>query len=209
MKAAILGKKVGMTSFYDENGTQIPVTVIEAGPCPVTQIKTEDKDGYKAVQIGFEEVSSKKANKPLKGHFAKASVAPTRYLREFRDLENDNEYEVGQNVTVEQFQKGDKVKVSGKTIGRGFQGVMKRHDFHGVGMMTHGQSDRQRHPGSIGQSSYPSRVIKGVKMAGRMGGKRASVRNLEVVEVLSDQNLIIIKGSVPGAKNSLLEVTKQ
>ncbi len=209
MKAAILGKKVGMTSFYDENGTQIPVTVIEAGPCPVTQIKTEDKDGYKAVQIGFEEVSSKKANKPMKGHFAKASVAPTRYLREFRDLENDNEYEVGQNVTVEQFQKGDKVKVSGKTIGRGFQGVMKRHNFSGVGMMTHGQSDRQRHPGSIGQSSYPSRVIKGVKMGGRMGGKRASARNLEVVEVLSDQNLIIIKGSVPGAKNSLLEVIKQ
>lgn len=207
MKAAILGKKVGMTSFYDENGTQIPVTVIEAGPCAVTQVKTQDKDGYEAVQLGFDEIKPKKMNKPLKGHFAKANVNPTHYLKEFRNLEQ--EFEVGQQITVEQFQKGDKVKVSGKTIGRGFQGVVKRHDFSGVGMMSHGQSDRQRHAGSIGQSSYPSRVMKGIKMPGRMGGGRASVRNLEIVEVLSDQNLLIIKGSVPGAKNSLLEVTKQ
>lgn len=207
MKAAILGKKVGMTSFYDDKGTQIPVTVIEAGPCPVTQIKTENKDGYKAVQIGFDEIKPRKVNKPMKGHFAKASVNPTRYLKEFRDLEQD--YEIGQHITVELFQKGDKVKVSGDSIGRGFQGVIKRHNFGGVGMTSHGQSDRQRHPGSIGQSSYPSRVLKGTKMAGRMGGKRASVRNLEVVEVLSEQNIIMIKGSVPGAKNSLLELIKQ
>lgn len=207
MKAAILGKKVGMTSFYDENGTQIPVTVIEAGPCPVTQIKTENKDGYKAVQIGFDEVKPNRVNNPMKGHFAKSNVKPTRYLKEFRDL--DLEFEIGQQITVEQFQKGDKVKISGNSIGRGFQGVVKRHNFGGVGMTTHGQSDRQRHPGSIGQSSYPSRVLKGLKMAGRMGGKRTSVRNLEVVEVLSEQNIIIIKGSVPGAKNSLLEVIKQ
>ncbi len=207
MKAAILGKKVGMTSFYDDKGIQIPVTVIEAGPCPVTQIKTENKDGYKAVQIGFDEIKPRKVNKPMKGHFAKASVNPTRYLKEFRDLEQD--YEIGQHITVELFQKGDKVKVSGDSIGRGFQGVMKRHNFGGVGMTSHGQSDRQRHPGSIGQSSYPSRVLKGTKMAGRMGGKRASVRNLEVVEVLSEQNIIMIKGSVPGAKNSLLELIKQ
>ena len=207
MKAAILGKKVGMTSFYDDKGTQIPVTVIEAGPCPVTQIKTENKDGYKAVQIGFDEIKPRKVNKPMKGHFAKASVNPTRYLKEFRDLEQD--YEIGQHITVELFQKGDKVKVSGDSIGRGFQGVIKRHNFGGVGMTSHGQSDRQRHPGSFGQSSYPSRVLKGTKMAGRMGGKRASVRNLEVVEVLSEQNIIMIKGSVPGAKNSLLELIKQ
>ncbi len=207
MQAAILGKKLGMTSLFAETGEQIPCTVIEAGPCRVVQIKTEESDGYKAVQLGYEETPERKVNKPMRGHFAKAGVKPTRYLKEFRDLELD--LNVGDELTVELFKKGDKIKVSGKSVGRGFQGVVKRHHFAGVGMRTHGQSDRQRHPGSVGQSSYPSRIIKGLRMAGRMGGKRATVRNLQVVDVIPEKNLILIKGSVPGPKNSLLEIIKQ
>lgn len=207
MEKAILGKKIGMTSMFTEKGKQIPCTVIEAGPCPVIQIKTDETDGYNAIQIGFEKVSDKKINKPLKGHFEKAGVEPVRYTKEFRDLKID--VKPGDDITVESFNKGDKLKISGKSIGRGFQGVVKRHHFHGVGMATHGQADRQRHPGSVGQSSYPSRIIKGLRMAGRMGGKRATVRNLEIIEIIPEQNLILVKGSVPGAKNSLLEIIKQ
>ncbi len=206
MTEAIMGKKIGMTSIYREDGTHVPVTVIQAGPCPVVQIKRHDDDGYSSVQLGFEYVASRKVNRPLKGHFDKAGVKPTRYLKEFRDPVRD--YEVGEEVTVKKFQVGDKVRVTGKGKGRGFQGVMKRHGFGGVGMTSHGQSDRQRHPGSIGQSSYPSRVIKGVRMGGRMGGKKVTVRNLEVVDILQEQNLLLIKGSVPGSINSLLEIVK-
>jgi large subunit ribosomal protein L3 len=172
----------------------------------VVQLRTKDTDGYSAVQIGFGDMPSRKVNKPIKGHFDKAGVAPTYNLKEFRDL--DTSIEVGQNLTVEQFAKGDKVHVVGKSKGRGFQGVVKRHGFGGVGMATHGQSDRQRHPGSIGQSSYPSRVLKGMKMAGRMGGNRVTTRNMEILEVYPERNLLLIKGSIPGAPNSLVEIVK-
>lgn len=196
-----------MTSIFMEDGRALPVTVIEAGPCPVVLVRNQDKDGYKAVQIGFEEVTEKHINKPLMGHFKKAGVEPKKYLREFRDV--NKEYSIGENITVETFAIGDKLRISGTGKGHGFQGVVKRHHFGGVGMQTHGQSDRQRHPGSIGSSSYPSRVFKGLRMAGRMGGKRVTVRNLEVVEIIPERNLILLKGSVPGAPNTLLEIIKQ
>jgi large subunit ribosomal protein L3 len=205
--AAILGKKIGMTSLYQDDGTHIPCTVIEAGPCPVVQLKSEEKDGYSAVQIGYDEIKEQRASKPRKGHFAKANAKPSRYLKEFR-LPADN-YEAGQELTVEQFEIGDRVRVSGTSKGHGFQGVMKRHGFGGVGMTSHGQSDRQRHPGSIGQSSWPSRVLKGIRMAGQMGNKRVTIRNMEVVDIIPEQNLLLIKGGVPGAPNSLLEIVKQ
>lgn len=206
MNAALLGKKIGMTSLFTEAGTHVPCTVIEAGPCPVIQVKTVERDGYTAVQVGYGEINDKKVNKPLKGHFEKKGVKPTRMLKEFRDLSVD--VEVGKELTVEQFKVGDKVRVSGDSKGHGFQGVVKRHHFGGVGMSSHGQSDRQRHPGSIGQSSYPSRVFKGLRMAGRMGGVKRTIRNLEIVDVIPEQNLILIKGSVPGAINSVLEIVK-
>ncbi|ROL60353.1 50S ribosomal protein L3 [Bacteroidetes/Chlorobi group bacterium ChocPot_Mid] len=207
MNAAILGKKIGMTSIYTETGEQIPCTVFEAGPCPVVIVRTKENDGYSAVQLGYEELPERKLNKPMKGHFSKAGVKPTRHLKEFRDL--NNQVNVGDVLTVEQFKAGDKLRISGTSIGRGFQGVVKRHHFGGVGMTTHGQSDRQRHPGSVGASSYPSRVIKGLRMAGRMGGKRATVRNLKVIEVIPEQNLLLVKGSVPGPKNAIVEIIKQ
>ncbi len=205
--SAILGRKLGMTSIFTDEGVHIPCTVIEAGPCPVVQVKKKENDGYDAIQIGFGEIKPKRINKPLQGHFKKFKINPTKYLKEFRNLSID--FKPGDVITVEQFSKGDKIKVTGTSIGRGFQGVVKRHHFGGVGMTTHGQSDRPRAPGSIGSSSYPSRVFKGIRMAGRMGGKLASVRNLVVIEVLPDRNLLLIKGSVPGAINSLLEITKQ
>lgn len=206
MNAALLGKKIGMTSLFTGNGTHIPCTVIEAGPCPVVQIKTPENDGYSAVQVGYGEIAERKVSKPAMGVFVKSGIKPTRMLKEFRDFEG--EVTVGKELTVEQFGKGDKVKISGNSKGRGFQGVVKRHHFAGVGMASHGQSDRQRHPGSIGQSSYPSRVLKGLRMAGRMGGKKTTVRNLEIVDVIPEQNLLLIKGSVPGAINSILEIVK-
>ena len=206
MTGAILGKKIGMTSLFNDEGQRIPCTVVEAGPCEVVQVKTPETDGYSSVQLGFGEAKPNRVNKPLTGHFKKAGLGPKKYLKEFRKPEK--EYEVGESLTVEQFEAGDRVRVTGTSIGRGFQGVIKRHHFGGVGMMSHGQSDRQRHPGSIGQSSYPSRVMKGIKMAGRMGGKRATVRNIEVVDTVPDQNLLILKGCVPGPKNTLLEIIK-
>jgi len=204
--SALLGKKLGMTSVYNDKGDQIPVTVIEAGPCPVIQVKTKSTDGYSAVQIGFGEIAVRKINKPLEGHFKKSGVEPVRHLKEFRHLAET--LNVGEILTVEVFQKGDKVKVSGTGKGRGFQGVVKRHHFGGVGMATHGQSDRPRAPGSIGSSSYPSRVFKGLRMAGRMGGKRISTRNLEIIDIMPDTNILLVKGNVPGAINSLVEIVK-
>ena len=206
MKAVILGKKIGMTSYYGDDGQVVPCTVIEAGPCPVVQIKTKESDGYNAIQLGFEEKSEAKSNKPKIGHFKKAGVAPMRLLKEFRDAGDD--FALGQNMTVEQFEAGDLVKIVGNSKGKGFQGVMKRHGFAGVGMATHGQKDRQRHGGSIGQSSYPSRVLKGTKMPGRMGNTRITVKNIEILDVVTDQNLLILKGSVPGGRNSYLEIIK-
>lgn len=206
MNAAILGKKIGMTSLFTEDGEQIPCTVILAGPCSVTQIKTMATDGYEAVQIGYDEVSEKALNRPELGHLKKAGVSPMRTLKEFRGL--TKQVNLGDQLTVEQFAKGDKVKVSGTSKGKGFQGVVKRHHFGGVGMATHGQSDRQRHPGSIGSSSYPSRVFKGIRMAGRMGGKRISVRNIEIVDVLPEKNILFVKGGIPGCPNTLIEIIK-
>lgn len=204
--SAILGRKIGMTSIFTEDGAFVPCTVIEAGPCPVVQVRTKDNDGYEAVQIGFGEIAERKVNRPKAGHFAKANVDATRYLKEFRQLAN--KFAQGETVTVEIFQEGDKVKVSSTSKGKGFQGVVRRHHFGGVGMTTHGQSDRPRAPGSIGSSSYPSRVFKGMRMAGRMGGKRITVRGLQVLRVMPESNLLLVKGSVPGAINALVEIVK-
>ncbi len=206
--SGILGKKLGMTSIFDENGQMIPCTIIEAGPCYVTQIKTKEKDGYDAVQLGFDEIKERLVNKPMKGHFKKSGVRPLRLLSEFRNF-NGMKLELGAEVKVDLFHQGDTVDVTGRSKGRGFQGVVKRHHFGGVGMTTHGQSDRVRAPGSIGGSSFPSRVFKGMRMAGRMGGDRVTVKNLKVLKVIADSNILIVKGSVPGAINSYLEIVKQ
>jgi large subunit ribosomal protein L3 len=203
----LLGKKIGMTSIFDDAGQVIPCTVIEAGPCFVTQVKTRERDGYEAVQLGFEEKDNRRVNKPLAGHFAKANAKPVRIVREFRGNGVSN-VQPGQQIKVENvFAKGDTVSVVGTSKGRGFQGVVKRHHFGG-GSRTHGQSDRERAPGSIGSSSYPSRVFKGLRMAGRMGGTRVTVRNLKVVGIIPDSNLLLIKGSVPGAVNGYVEIHK-
>lgn len=203
----LLGRKLGMTSIFSENGEYVPCTVIEAGPCAVVQVRTIDKDGYSAVQLGYGDIAERKVSQPLVGHFKKAGVAPKRHIKEFR-LDNVT-VAPGETVTVDSILKiGDMVKVSGTSKGRGFQGVMKRHHFGGVGMTSHGQSDRERAPGSIGSSSYPSRVFKGMRMAGRMGGTRISIRNLEVLDIMPEQNLLVIKGSIPGAINSIVEIVK-
>jgi len=193
--------------MFDETGNIIPCTVIEAGPCFVAQIKTKERDGYNAVQLGFEVRKDRLVRKPARGHFAKAKVKPLRLLREFRG--NDTpELQPGQEIKVDKvFAKGDLVSVVGTSKGRGFQGVVKRHHFGG-GFRTHGQSDRERAPGSIGSSSFPSRVFKGMRMAGRMGGDRVTVRNLKVVGVIADSNLLLVEGSVPGAINGYLEIHK-
>ena len=203
----LLGRKLGMTSIFSENGEYVPCTVIEAGPCAVVQVRTLDKDGYTAVQLGYGEIAERKVSQPLAGHFKKAGIAPKRHIKEFR-MDNVT-VTLGETVTIETILKiGDIVKVSGTSKGRGFQGVMKRHHFGGVGMSSHGQSDRARAPGSIGSSSYPSRVFKGMRMAGRMGGTRISIRNLIVLDIMPDQNLLVVKGSIPGAINSIVEIVK-
>jgi len=204
----ILGRKLGMTSIFDETGQVIPCTVIEAGPCYVTHVKTKDRDGYDAVQLGFEEKQERLVSKPLRGHFAKAKTKALRILREFRG-DGAVDLQPGQEIKVDAvFTKGDVVSVIGTSKGRGFQGVVKRHHFGG-GARTHGQSDRERAPGSIGSSSYPSRVLKGMRMAGRMGGEQVTVHNLKVVGVIADSNLLLIKGSVPGAIDGYLEIHKR
>ena len=204
----LLGKKIGMTRIFSEDGENIPVTIIEAGPCLVSQIKTDKIDGYSAIQLGFKEKKESRVSKPLLGHFAKAKIKPMYHIKEFRDFKLEKELNVGDEVGVDLFSPGDFIVVSGKSKGRGFQGVVKRHGFHG-GPKTHGQSDRLRAPGSIGQSSYPSRVRKGLKMAGRMGNIRVSVKNLMVVQIKPEQNLLFIRGSVPGAVNSIVEIKKK
>ena len=203
-KKAILGKKLGMTRIFNNEGKMIPVTVVECGPCPVVQIRTDEKDGYSAIQIGFQLAKEKHTSRPLQGHFKKASVGFQRHLKEFRNYEKD--VKIGDIITVTDFEIGDLVRVSGTSKGKGWQGVVKRHHFGGVGMQTHGQGDRQRHPGSIGGSSDPSKVFKGLKMAGQMGNKRATLRNLEIVDVVPDRNLLLIKGGLPGSNNSFLEI---
>lgn len=206
--SGLLGKKIGMTSVYDDNGISVPCTVIEAGPCYVTSIRTTDKDGYDAVQLGFDEKPDRLVTKPLKGQFAKAATKALRLLREFRSF-NGQKLELGAEVKVDSiFSKGDKVDVTAKSKGKGFQGVVRRHHFGGVGSTTHGQSDRVRAPGSIGGSSYPSRVFKGMKMAGRMGFDNVTVKNLVVLQVIPESNILVVKGSIPGPKNTYVTITK-
>ncbi|MDT2848322.1 50S ribosomal protein L3 [Vagococcus carniphilus] len=203
MTKGILGKKVGMTQVFTENGELIPVTVIEATPNVVLQVKTVETDGYEAVQVGFQDKREVLSNKPAKGHVAKANTAPKRFIKEFNDVELD-EYAVGQEIKVDVFQAGDIVDVTGTTKGHGFQGPIKRHN-QSRGPMTHG-SRYHRGPGSMGAASDPSRVFKGKKLAGRMGGDRVTIQNLEIVKVDTDKNVILIKGNVPGVKKSLVEI---
>ena len=204
--SGIIGKKVGMTSFYDDNGKNIPCTIIEAGPCVITQIKTPDRDGYNALQLGFEEQKESRVNKPKMGHFKKANASPKKKLVEFRDF--GGEFSLGDSITVEIFEEGEYVDVVGTSKGKGFQGVVKRYNFRGVGDATHGQHNRMRAPGSIGAASYPARVFKGMRMAGQMGNNRVKETNLQVMKVFPDKNLLVVKGAVPGAKNSYVIVEK-
>lgn len=199
----LLGKKVGMTRFFDETGRTVAATLIEAGPCTVVQVKTEERDGYSAVQLGYLEQKEKQITKPLLGHFKKGNVKPHRALKEFRNFEGS--VKEGDQIRVDIFSEGERVKVAGHSKGRGFAGVVKRYGFGG-GPKTHGQSDRHRAPGSIGQSATPKRVFKGLKMAGRMGNKRTTIRNLRVLKVFPDRNLLLVKGGVPGARNSIVEI---
>jgi len=205
MISGLLGRKLGMMQVFSDKGEVIPVTVIAAGPCVVTQVRTVERDGYAAVQIGYEQVEPRKLTRPQQGHL-KAANAMLRYLREF-PADNPQEHTPGEVINVELFKPGQKIDISGTSKGRGFTGVVKRWGFHG-GPKTHGQSDRHRAPGSIGAGTTPGRVWKGQKMAGRMGGKRITIQNLEVVEVLPEKNLILVKGSVPGARTGLLEIRR-
>jgi large subunit ribosomal protein L3 len=203
----LIGKKVGMTSIFDEKGNIVPVTVIEAGPNVVTQVRTQETDGYSALQLAYGERKEKNTPAGLKGHFEKADTTPKVEVVEFRNY--DFSKELGESITLEIFQEGDKVSVVGTSKGKGFQGVVKRHGFSGVGMQTHGQHNRQRHPGSIGSSSFPSRVLPGIRMAGRMGNDRVKVQGLKVVKILSDKNLILVKGAVPGHNGSYVIIEKK
>ena len=202
----LLGKKIGMTSVFSADGKNVPCTVIEVGPCVVTQIKTIEKDGYEAVQIGYEEVKEKNTTAPLAGHFKKAGTTPKRHLAEFTGFEG--ELNLGDSLTVEMFADCGFVDVVGTSKGKGFQGVVKRHGFGGVGQATHGQDDRLRKPGSIGACSYPAKVFKGMRMGGHMGNERVTTHNLQVLKVIPEHNLLLIKGSVPGYKGSIVSIVK-
>lgn len=205
--SGIIGKKIAMTSLYDENGKNIPCTIIEAGPCVVTQVRTPENDGYSAVQLGFDDKKEKNAGKALKGHFEKAGTTPKHKVVEFSG-EFEKEVSLGEVITVNLFKEGEFVDVSGTSKGKGFQGVVKRHGFAGVGQATHGQHNRLRAPGSIGAGSDPSRVFKGMRMAGRTGGKKVTVQNLRVVKVDEEKNLLIVKGAIPGPKNSYVIIKR-
>ena len=204
--SGLIGKKIGMTSIYDESGKNLPCTVVEVGPCFVTQIKTREIDGYDSVQLGFYDKNEKQTNKSETGHFKKSKSPVKQRLIEFQNFEE--ELKLGDKLTVEHFIEGEYVDVSGTSKGKGFQGVVKRHGFAGVGQATHGQHNRLRAPGSIGAASYPARVFKGMKMAGRMGGEKITVQNLKVLKVVAEKNILVLKGSVPGHKNSFLTIRK-
>jgi large subunit ribosomal protein L3 len=206
--AGIIGKKIGMTSVFSVEGKNIPCTVIEAGPCVITQVKTAEKDGYDALQLAYGDKKDKHATKAEIGHFKKAGTSPKRKVAEFKNTYQE-EYILGQEIDVTIFQENDFVDVDGVSKGKGFQGVVKRHSFRGVGDATHGQHNRLRAPGSVGASSWPSRVFKGMRMAGRDGGKTVTIENLLIVKVIPEHNLIVVKGSVPGAKGSYLMLRKQ
>jgi large subunit ribosomal protein L3 len=201
----LIGKKVGMTSIFSEEGKNIPCTILEVGPCKVTQIKTEEVDGYNAIQLGFSEQKESRVSKAALGHFKKAASTPLRKLVEFPV---DSEVVLGDEVSVGIFEEGDYVTVAGTSKGKGFQGVVKRYNFKGVGDATHGQHNRLRAPGSIGAASYPARVFKGMRMAGQMGNARVKIENLQVLKVLADKNMIVVKGAVPGANNSYITIEK-
>ncbi len=204
--SGLIGKKIGMTSIFDKDGRNVACTVIEAGPCVVTQVKTSEKDGYNAVQLAYGERREKSTTAPLKGIFAKAKTTPKSKLSEFKGFEQV--LNLGETLTVDLFEEGEYVDVVGDSKGKGFQGVVKRHGFHGVGGATHGQHDRSRAPGSVGASSFPSKVFKGQRMAGRMGGTRVKKTNLQILKVVKDQNLLVVKGSVPGHKGAFLFIEK-
>jgi large subunit ribosomal protein L3 len=204
--SGIIGKKVGMTSVYNAEGKNIPCTVIQAGPCVVTQVKTVETDGYASVQLAYDEKKDKNTSKPMKGHFAKANTTAKKKLVEFKKF-NDAK-SIGEVITAELFVEGDLIDVVGTSKGKGFQGVVKRHGFAGVGGQTHGQHNRLRAPGSLGASSWPSRVFKGMRMAGRMGGDRVKVQNLQILKVYPEQNLLVVSGSIPGAKGSYVILEK-
>ena len=204
--SGLIGKKIGMTSIFDENGKNMPCTVIQAGPCVVTQVRTEEKDGYEAVQLGFDDKKEKSAIKAEMGHAKKAGTSVKKKVVEFQGF--DEEYKLGDTITVAHFEEGEFVDVTGTSKGKGFQGVVKRHGFAGVGQATHGQHNRLRAPGSIGAASYPARVFKGMRMAGRMGTDTVKVQNLRVLKVVEDQNLLVVKGCVPGHKNAYVKIEK-
>ncbi|MGB6152631.1 MAG: 50S ribosomal protein L3 [Pricia sp.] len=204
--SGLIGKKVGMTSIFDENGKNVPCTVIEAGPCIVTQVRTEEVDGYVGLQLGFDDKAEKRANKAEIGHFKKAGTAPKKKVIEFQGFKG--EYKLGDTLGVDIFVEGEFVDVVGTSKGKGFQGVVKRHGFAGVGQATHGQHNRLRAPGSIGAGSDPSRVFKGMRMAGRMGGDRVTVQNLRVLKVVPEKNLLVVKGAVPGHKNGYVTIQR-
>lgn len=205
--AGLLGKKIGMTSMFDASGKHVACTVIEAGPCVVTQVKTQEKDGYNALQLGFGEKKEKHTTSAQQGHFKKAGATFRKKVAEFKDFEGEQR-KAGDTITVDIFIEGEYVDVIGTSKGKGFQGVVKRHHFSGVGATGHGQHDRQRAPGSIGASSFPSRVFKGMRMAGRMGGDRVKARNLEVLRLIKDKNILVVKGAVPGANGSFVIIHK-
>lgn len=204
--SGLIGKKIGMTSVFDESGNNVPCTVIEAGPCVVTQIRTEENDGYSAYQLGFDDKSEKNSSKALIGHAKKAGTHPKIKFAEFKGFAED--LKLGDSVGVDHFEVGEFVDVSGISKGKGFQGVVKRHGFAGVGQATHGQHNRLRAPGSIGAASYPARVFKGMKMAGRMGAEKVKVMNLRVLKVMPEKNILLVKGAVPGHNNSYLLIQK-
>jgi|TARA_B100001741_G_scaffold238147_1_gene199104 large subunit ribosomal protein L3 len=205
--SGLIGRKIGMSSLFDEKGKNIPCTVLELGPCVITQIKTKEIDGYEAFQLGFEDKPIRKVNKSMSGHFNKAKVDPKKKLIEFK-MNFEKDLKLGDTITVEHFKEGEYVDVSAISKGKGFQGVVKRHGFKGVGQSTHGQHNRLRAPGSIGAASYPARVFKGMRMAGQTGAEKVKIQNLIVLKVMPEKNVLVVKGSVPGHKNSYVIVQK-
>ncbi|NLH33513.1 MAG: 50S ribosomal protein L3 [Lentimicrobium sp.] len=206
--SGIIGKKIGMTGSFDENGKNIPCTIVEAGPCIVTQIKTKEKDGYEALQLAYEDLKDKHVTKPIAGHFKKAGITPKRIVREFTRFEEGNRKKFGEKITVDIFVEGEYIDVVGISKGKGFQGVVKRHNFRGSGDASHGQHNRLRAPGSIGASSSPSRVFKGTCLPGQMGNKRVKMINLKIMKIIPEKNLLLIKGAVPGPNGSILIVER-
>ena len=206
--SGLIGKKIGMTSIYGANGKIMPCTVIEAGPCVVTQVKTIEKDGYEAIQLGYDEKKEKRTTKPLKGHFEKAGTTPKKVVKEFTRFEVGQRKTFGEVLDVTIFEEGEFIDISGVSKGKGFQGVVKRHGFRGVGDATHGQHNRLRAPGSLGASSWPSRVFKGMRMAGQTGGNKVKIINLQILKIVKEKNLILVKGSVPGPNGSYLTLER-